>query len=156
MIMPDANLLIYAVNKDAPQHQAAKNWWEDTLSDNKIVGIPWVVSLAFLRITTNSRVFSTPLQPTQAIAYLDEWLAQPVCRLVSPGDHHWSILRNLLIKSGIAGNLTTDAHIAALAIEQGYTVYSCDYDFQRFSGLQHINPIANNARTIHEPRPSYG
>lgn len=156
MMLVDANLLIYAVNEDAPYHREAKAWWESVLSGNKVVGIPWVVALAFMRITTNARIFPTPLSADQAITYIDEWLEHPVTKLVSPGDQHWYILRNLLLSSGMAGNLTTDAHIAALALEQGYAVYSADNDFKRFTGVRHVNPliIASSGR-VHEEAASY-
>lgn len=157
MILIDANILIYAINQDAPLHKQAKNWWENVLSGSHIIGIPWVVALAFLRITTNPRVFPQPLTTQQAIAYLDEWLEQPITRLVAPGDKHWSILRNLLLQTGTAGNLTTDAHIAALALEQGYCVYSSDNDFKRFAGIRHVNPLMlPAANKIHETPTQYG
>ncbi len=142
MILVDANLLIYAVNQDLSQHKRAIAWWEQTLSGTTAVGIPWVSILAFLRICTNPRIFSQPLSPESAIAYVDEWLEQPLVRLIHPGLGHWPILRNLLLQTGMAANLTTDAHIAALALEQGYSIYSADNDFQRFPGLKHINPLS--------------
>ena len=157
MILVDANLLIYAINENAPFHKEAKAWWEATLSGNKVVGIPWVVSLAFLRITTHPRIFPTPLAPEQAIAYIDEWLEHPVTKLVSPGEQHWYILRNLLLNAGMAGNLTTDAHIAALALEQGYTVFSADNDFKRFAGIRHVNPLVlDGLDRLHEDAEQYG
>ncbi|MDD5393637.1 MAG: type II toxin-antitoxin system VapC family toxin [Thiothrix sp.] len=157
MILVDANLLIYAINQDAPLHKQAKSWWEGVLSGTQAVGIPWVVALAFLRITTNPRIFPQPLTPEQALAYVDEWLAQPVAKLVSPGDKHWAILRNLLQQTGMAGNLTTDAHIAALAIEQGYRVYSSDNDFKRFAGVKHVNPLVmHSSGMVHETAARYG
>ena len=142
MILVDANLLIYAVNQDLPQHRQARAWWERMLSGTARIGIPWVCIMAFLRICTNPRMFSSPLSPETAIAYIDEWLDQPPVQLVAPGAGHWAILRNLLLQSGMAANLTTDAHIAALALEQGYSVYSADNDFRRFPGLKHVNPLS--------------
>ncbi len=153
MILVDANILLYAINTEMPQHKAARKWWENILSASVIVGIPWVVALAFLRISTNPRIFSKPLTVRQAIDYLDEWLAMPLTNLVTPGDNHWSIFKNLLMQTGAAGNLSTDAHIAALAIEQGYTVYSADNDFKRFPGLEHLNPIATADNSVHEESP---
>lgn len=156
MMLVDANILIYAVNQDAPLHNQAKIWWEGVLSGTQVVGIPWVAALAFLRITTNPRIFPQPLAVEQALAYVDEWLAQPVAKLVSPGDRHWAILRNLLQQTGTAGNLTTDAHIAALALEQGYAVYSTDNDFKRFAGVKHVNPlVVHSSRMVHEERVKY-
>ena len=141
MILVDANLLIYAVNSDMAQHQQARHWWQSTLSGDRTVGIPWVVALAFLRITTHRRVFDHPLDHKVAVAYIDDWLAQPPVHLIGPGPNHWNLLRSMILSVGTAGNLSTDAHIAALALEHGFTVYSADYDFQRFPGLRHRNPL---------------
>ncbi len=142
MILVDVNLLLYAVNQDLPQHARSRAWLEDVLSGSESVGLPWVVTLAFLRLTTSSRVFQRPLPVEHALAYVEEWLAQPVVATIAPGQGHWMILRNLLLDSGTGGNLATDAHIAALAIEYGCTVYSTDNDFKRFAGIRHINPLA--------------
>ena len=142
MILVDANLLIYAVNQDLPQHKQARAWWERMLSGTARVGMPWVSIMAFLRICTNPRIFSQSLPPEAAIAYIDEWLDEPPVQLVALGTGHWPILRNLLLQTGMAANLTTDAHIAALALEQGHSVYSAANDFQRFPGLKHVNPLS--------------
>lgn len=141
MILLDANILIYAVNADLPQHSAARAWLEDQLSGSQTLGLPWMVLLAFLRICTNQRVFERPLSVSEAINYVDQWLAQPPTRPIIPGANHWSILRQLIENNGTGGNLTTDAHIAALAIEHACTVYSADNDFKRFPGIRHVNPL---------------
>jgi uncharacterized protein len=143
MILIDANLLIYAVNSTLAQHPAAKTWWESVLAGSETVGIPWIVILAFLRICTNARVFPAPLTPNAALDYVGEWLDLPLVQAVGPGRNHWPILRNLLSQTGAGGNLTTDAHIAALALEHGCTLYSADNDFKRFPGIRHVNPLAH-------------
>jgi len=143
VILLDANLLIYAVNRDLPQHKAARTWIEKAFSDQESVGLPWVSILAFLRLCTNPRVFKAPLKVEDAIAYVEEWVALPTVELVTPGLRHWEIFRNLLAQCGTAGNLVTDAHIAALAIERGCAVYSADNDFRRFPGIRHVNPLAH-------------
>jgi len=141
MILVDANLLIYAVDADSPHHRPARRWLEETLSSSQTVGLPWICVLAFLRLTTHPSVFQRPLKPEKALGYVDDWLTQPLVRLVMPGDAHWPILRNLLTQTGMAGNLTSDAHVAALALEHGATVCSADHDFQRFPGLRHVDPL---------------
>ena len=141
MILSDVNLLLYAVNSDLPEHPRALNWLEQTLSGTEVLGLPWVVILAFLRITTNPRIFAAPLTIEQAEKYVDEWLGQPVVKTIVPGPNHWNVLCGFLARTGTGGNLTTDAHIAALAIEQGGVVYSSDNDFKRFPGIIHINPL---------------
>ena len=145
MTLVDANLLIYAVNADAPHHERARSWLQETLSGATVVGLPWASLLAFVRITTRPGVLKNPMGVDEAIGFVDEWLAQPYVELVVPGAGHWPILRNLLRVSGTGGNLTTDAHLAALAIERGATVCSADYDFRRFPGVEHINPLEEPA-----------
>lgn len=153
MILVDANLLIYAVNRDAPEHAVAHRWWEDTLSGTTRTGLPWMVILAFVRLTTNARIVRAPLRVEQALAYMDQWLQQPYVHSVSAGERHWQILGKLLERSGTAGNLTNDAHIAALAIEHACTIYSADNDFKRFDGVAHVNPLAPGE--VHEVAATY-
>lgn len=141
MILVDANLLIYAIDSDSPPHRPAREWLEGALSGTTRVGLPWIVLLAFLRITTRSGILVAPLSPNEASEYVDSWLDQPFVEPVSPGPSHWGILRSLLAASGTAGNLTADAHIAALAIEHRAAIYSTDHDFGRFPGVKHVNPI---------------
>lgn len=141
MILPDANLLIYAVNHDAPHHRAARQWFERVLSGNEPVVLAWIVLLAFIRITTHPRVFAAPLSVGQALAHVDGWLGQPYASALAPGEKHWLILRRLLDSSGSAGNLVSDAHLAAIAIEHGCTLYSADHDFRRFPELDFVDPL---------------
>jgi hypothetical protein len=142
VILVDANLLIYAIDRDSPHHAAARRWLEHTLSGTTRVGLGWVVILAFLRLTTRPGILGRPLDLERAMGLVSEWLDQPYVMAVGPGEHHWAVLRNLLKVTGSAGNLVSDAHLAALALEQGYTVYSTDHDFKRFPGIEHVNPLA--------------
>ena len=153
MILVDSNLLVYAVNRDSPHHKPARDWLERTLGSTVRVGLPWISILAFLRVTTLPAVFSSPLRPDRAIEYVESWLAQPFVNAVAPGEHHWTILHNLLRLTGTAGNLTSDAHIAAMAIEHGAAVYSADYDFQRFPGVRHVNPLEPPTMRIQHRAP---
>ena len=142
MILVDANVLIYAIDADSPHHKASRRWLEDALSGTTPVGLAWIVILAFLRLTTRSGILKRPLPPERAMAFVDEWLAQPYVRAVSPGEGHWAILRKLLRDSGTAGNLTSDAHLAAVALEIGASVCSTDADFGRFPGVERISPLS--------------
>ena len=141
MILVDANLLIYAVNRDAPQHLAAQEWFEQVLSGHETVGLPWICLLAFLRVTTRRGILANPLTVERAVAYVESWLQQPFVDPIAPGPGHWPILRHLLQATGTAGNLTSDLHLAAMAIELGAPIYSADHDYQRFAGLDHVNPL---------------
>jgi uncharacterized protein len=142
VIVVDLNLLIYAVNEDALAHERARRWWERALSGAETVGLAWSVILGFIRLTTNPRVMPRPLTPEQAFAVIDDWLAQPIVTSVEATDRHWAILKELLEPLGTAGNLTSDAHLASLAIEHGARLFSTDNDFARFAGLRWLNPLA--------------
>lgn len=143
MKLVDANVLIYAVNSDAAHHERSKRWLESALSGTEPVGMTWGVLLAFLRVTTRRGILERPLPANDAVAYVDSWLQQPSVEIVTPGANHWAILRTLILASGTAGNLTSDAHLAAHAIEGGWTLVSTDNDFRRFSGLNVLNPVVD-------------
>jgi uncharacterized protein len=142
MILLDANILIYAVNTDAPLNRKAKAWLEAALSGAESVGLPWNVLLAFLRLTTRPALFRRPLSVDRAFDLMASWLDQPSVTIVHPGSRHLPVLRELLRPLGSGGNLTSDAHLAALAIEHGAQLCSTDTDFARFHGLKWRNPLA--------------
>jgi toxin-antitoxin system PIN domain toxin len=137
----DVNVLLHAVNADAPRHQAAMSWWQARLSAEEPVFLAWVTILGFVRIATNARIVAAPLSVAEAGAYVREWLAQPSVRIATPLEGHWARVEALLASAGTAGNLTTDAHLAALAIEHGSEVCSTDTDFARFPGVRWCNPL---------------
>jgi hypothetical protein len=137
----DVNLLLYAVNSDSPRHLAARMWLEDLLNGDETVGFPWSVILGFLRIATNPRALTTPIDAPAALARVDEWLALENVDVVREKDDHWDTLRGLIAAAGTAGNLTTDAHLAALAICHDAVLCSSDLDFGRFKGLRWENPL---------------
>lgn len=141
MKLPDANLLIYAVDDTSPRHGPARAWLDAALSGSEEVAFAWVVLLAVLRLTTKAAVFASPLLPEEAFDLVDGWLAQPCAVVVHPTARHAALLRGLLAPLGMAGNLTSDAHLAALAIEHGAVLCSCDADFSRFSGLAWTDPL---------------
>jgi uncharacterized protein len=98
--------------------------------------------VAFIRIGTHPRVYEHPMTVDEASAAVDSWLARPMVDVLQPGDRHWRILADLLRDAGASGNLVTDAHLAALAIEHGATLQTTDLDFRRFPGLSWTNPLA--------------
>jgi hypothetical protein len=137
----DLNVLLYVVNDDSPRHEAVLDWWNAAVNGDETIGLPWVVLLGFLRISTNPRAFAKPLDADEAIAKIDTWLSLESVRLVREADNHWEVLRSLVSEAGTAGNLTTDAHLAALAMGHAAILVSCDSDFGRFKGLRWENPL---------------
>lgn len=141
MKLPDVNLLVYAADESSPHHARARSWLEQTLSGTEEVGFAWLVLLGFIRISTNPTAFENALSPTRAFEFVDSWLDQPVATVVQPTAQHAAHLRDLLEPLGTAGNLTSDAHLAALAIEHGAELCSRDADFSRFAGVRWTDPL---------------
>ena len=141
MILVDVNLLLYVVNRDSPHHRRALAWWRRTLDSGTGVGLAWLVVLAFVRLTTRRGIFERPLDIEVAVALVDGWLALANVDIIAPTASHWPLFRNLVSSTGAAGNLTNDAHLAALAIAHGATIYSADHDFLRFPGIRHVDPL---------------
>lgn len=137
----DANLLIYAVHKGAPQHKRAADWLTEQLNGSTRVGLPWQSLAAFLRISTHPRAFERPLAPATAWQRIDDWLSSPAAWIPQPGPEHARILGELVVTYEVAGNLVPDAQLAALAIEHGVPVCSADTDFARFRDLRWIDPL---------------
>jgi hypothetical protein len=142
----DANLLIYAVNSDSPHHEKARKWLESALSGSEPIGFAWTVLLAFLRVTTRPGILEHPLAVPAALAFVESWLQQPNVEIVEPNDRHWRVLSTLIASAGTAGNLTSDAHLAALALGGAWTLVSTDHDFRRFAGLSVVNPLATSSQ----------
>lgn len=140
-MLPDVNLLVHAYNVESPSHGAARAWWEGALNSTSPVGLTWAALLGFIRLTTSRQVLAHPLLPASACAHVRAWLAQPYVGVIHPGDRHAEILFGLLEAVGTAGNLTTDGHLAALAIEHQAELHSTDADFARFPGLRWTNPL---------------
>ena len=135
MKLVDANVLLYAVNASEPRHDEARDWLDGALAGRETVGFAWAVLLAFVRLSTKVGLFPSPLPTSDALRQVREWLAQPPSLLVDPTSRHLGVLAGLLTETGTGGNLVTDAHLAALAVEHGGTVVTYDSDFGRFRGL---------------------
>ena len=141
MIVPDINLLIYAYNDGMPHHAAARHWWEDLMNGTERVGVPWVVSTGFVRLMTHHGALASPAAPAETVDYVREWFRFPHVTPVNPGVDHLTYLRRNLVAAEVGGNLVTDCHIAALAMEYQAEVHSNDTDFSRFPGLRWRNPL---------------
>ncbi len=140
MILVDTNILVYAWNASASDHERAAAWLEDRLNGVPGVGLPWASLLSFVRLVTNQRIFDTPMPVGDAWSQVEEWLALPNVFTPEPAHRHAEILRSLMPEVGRA-DLVPDAHLAALAIEYGLTLQSADRDFARFTGLKWENPL---------------
>lgn len=141
MKVPDVNLLLYAVDESAPRHAVARPWVQELIGGTETVAFAWAVLLAFVRLTTKPQVVASPFSAEEALDVIDGWLARPNVVVIHPTDRHAAVLRELLTPLGAGGNLTSDAHLAALAIEHGAELCSSDADFSRFTGLRWLDPL---------------
>lgn len=144
MKLPDVNVLIHAVDGGSPRHRPARTWLETVLSGDETVAFAWVALLGFVRLSTRAVVFASPLTTDTALDVVDGWLARPNAVVVHPTTRHGAVLRELLGPLGAGGNLATDAHLAALAIEHGAELCSSDADFSRFPGLRWTDPLRDH------------
>ena len=140
MVIVDSNVLLYAVDRASAHHEQAYEWLDGSLVGTEAVGLAWIALLAFIRIGTNASIMTTPMTPDDATRQVEAWLAAPAAVVAQPTPRHASLLRGLLRDAGTAGNLTTDAHLATLALEHGADIVSYDRDFARFSGIRHRLP----------------
>lgn len=141
MILVDANLLLYAEDASSPFHDRACDWWVAQLSGASPVCLCWAVISAFIRISTNRRIFEHPLTLEEAIARVQSWLDQPCVQIVQPTGQHWQFFHQMLASGQATANLVADAHLAALALEYGCELNSTDVDFARFEKLKWRNPL---------------
>jgi toxin-antitoxin system PIN domain toxin len=136
----DANVLLYAVNRDSVHHGSAREWLDGELSSGGTVAFVWMSMLAFVRLATHPSVFPSPLSIEDAMATVRAWLEQPNAVVVEAGPRHADLLTSLLGIVGSGGNLVNDAHLAAIAIEHRGEVISFDNDFARFEGVRWRSP----------------
>ncbi len=141
MIVVDANVLLYAYNDDAQQHPAAKAYLQRVFSGDVVVGIPWFVVVAFLRISTNRHAYPNPLIMSEACEIVAGWFRRKNVIPIAPGGHHFDVFRETLLDGQVSGDLVSDAHIAAMALENGATLATTDRDFARFERLRRVNPL---------------
>lgn len=144
MIVIDANVLIYAYDTRSPDHDLARRWLESVFISEGEVGIPFQSILAFIRVTTNRKLYVSPVSIADALAAVDTWLEKAGVRILTPGPTHWEIFHRLCLVSNASSNLTTDAHMATFAIEYDAVLYTADSDLARFPGLRWMNPLRPN------------
>jgi toxin-antitoxin system PIN domain toxin len=142
MILPDANLLLYAYDEKSPYHRTAKAWWEHCLSGGEPVGLAEVVVFAFLRVSTHPRIYESPMSVADASAAIASWVECPIVRILVPGENHIRDVVSLLEEAGsVGGNLVTDAQIAALGIYHKAVIHTADRDFMRFRKAKLFFPL---------------
>jgi uncharacterized protein len=142
VIVPDVNVLIHAMDVDSRHHQRAWEWWSGCLAGSEHIGLSWSVLTAYVRLTTHPRIMGAPVDVAAATEDVRVWLSMPNTLVLTPGPEHVHVMTQLLETAGAGGDLVPDAHLAALAAENGGVVYSQDADFARFAGVRWVNPLA--------------
>jgi len=150
MIVPDINLLVFAYNVKAVEHKEAKAWWEECLNGTTVIGLSWIAAAGFVRLMTHPKVLTDPMPVDAAVRHVGDWLDQEPVRILNPRPRFSGIFFGFLNRLGAGGNLTTDAQIAALAVENQAELHSADSDFSRFPGVRWKNPLKEIS---HQLRP---
>jgi toxin-antitoxin system PIN domain toxin len=143
MILVDVNLLVFASNPDSPFHSKATSWWVSELRAQTPIAIAWITVSAFVRLTTNRSVMKKPLSSIDSVAQMTSWLSRSHIKPAEPGSNYWRIFSDLIVRHSLSGSSITDAHLCALAIENGWELCAADNGFSRFKGLQWKNPITS-------------
>jgi toxin-antitoxin system PIN domain toxin len=136
VILPDVNVLVYAMRKDAAEHALARDWLSATLSSDVRFGISPLSLSAVVRLVTNGRIYENPSTLGEAFAFADTILEQSNCEVVEPGEGHWHIFKRLCLETKTTARGVSDVWYAALAIEHGCEWITFDRDFAKFSGLK--------------------
>jgi uncharacterized protein len=136
MILPDVNVLIYALRSDSANHATYRTWLESVVNSETAYGMVPQVLAAVIRVATHPKIFVNPSRLVDATSFASVLLAQPHCQIIQPGPRHWDIFLDLCRQTKVAGNLVQDAWLAALAIESGCEWITTDRDFGRFEGLR--------------------
>jgi uncharacterized protein len=141
MILVDSNVLIFAYNEASVEHKAARKWLAEILAGPTPICFSWIALMAFVRVSTNKKIFTKPYSTNEAYDVVEDWLSAPRSQIVEPADEHLRIAKRLAQENGVYGAGLTDVHLAALAIEHGLSLATTDSDFRAFKGLKLINPL---------------
>ena len=140
MKLIDANLLVYATTPAAPQHQRAAEWFDAEMNGGEVLALPWATLMAFLRVSTDRRIWKQPLTIEAALEFVQDWIEWESTFVPEPAHNHFALVAELL-RASPRSKLVPDAHLAALAISHGLTLCSNDVDFRLFKGLRLLNPL---------------
>lgn len=141
MLAPDVNVLVYAHRVESPDHGRYADWLTRLATGSEPFGLSDLVCSGFVRIVTNPRIWRPATSLEAALAFVDRLRRRRGCRLLTPGTGTWGLFSRLAIDAGAGGKLVADAYLAALAIEHGCTLATCDGDFARFADLRWMHPL---------------
>jgi uncharacterized protein len=132
MKCPDVNVLVYAHREEDPTHEYFAGWLDRVVNGPAPFALSVLSASAFVRIVTHAKFPPAPTELEQALAFVEVLVGAPGCRLIGAGPRSWPLTRDLCRKTKTRGPRVSDAHHAAVAIENGCTLVSRDADFQRF------------------------
>ena len=138
----DVNLLLYASDQASPHFEASREFLRLRLSGPEIFYLAWPTAMAYLRMSTHSRIFSNPLTPEEALENLRQLVAHPRVRTLSERADFLDAYAEVTSTLPVRANLVPDAHLATILRQHGVpTIYTNDADFRKFDFLQTINPL---------------
>ena len=142
MVLCDVNILLYAMIERSENHEHYKRMVESLQRSGDRFAVSELILAAVYRIATNPKVFRPTPAIDDVLAYTNAWRRHPLAVAIAPGSRHWEIFERLVKSHRIRGSDSTDAYLAALAIEHGCEWWSTDRGFERFEVLRWRNVIA--------------
>jgi hypothetical protein len=144
----DTNLLVYAANREAPEHANSLHLIETWSAQAMRWYLTWGIAYEFLRVTTHPSILQHPFALRDSWRFLEALFASPGLRVLTETDRHRQVVAEVIVEvPDISGNLVFDAHTAVLMRENGVkTIYTRDAHFHRFPFLDVIDPLAPRKR----------
>lgn len=143
MFVVDTNVLVYAADGRAAEHERCRALLEEWRTRRGAWYITWGICYEFLRVVTHPRVFRRPWTARAANGFLEALRESPGLGILVPGERHASVLSEVVHEVPLlSGNLMHDAETAVLMREHGIRrICTRDTDFHRFPLIEPIDPL---------------
>lgn len=146
MFVVDTNVLIYAADEFAAEHQRCRELLEKWQRQRGAWYITWGISYEFLRVVTHPRVLRKPWTATAARGFLEALEASPGLSMLVPAERHSRVVSEVIAEvPGLAGNIWHDVETAVLMREHGIRrICTRDTAFHRFRFLEVVDPLVDD------------
>jgi uncharacterized protein len=156
VLVVDTNVLLYAADRDSPDHACCRGLLDEWRSRPSPWHLTWGIVYEFLRVATHRNVFRRPFSLERAWSFVEAIVASPSLTVLHATARHREVAGEVFAEiPGISGNFVFDAHTAILMREHGVkTIYTHDTEFHRFPFIDVVDPLQAHRRgTASRRRP---
>ena len=145
MFVVDTNVLVYAADRSAPEHERCRKLVEAWRRRSAAWYLTWGICYEFLRVVTHPRVFRHPWTAEKALGFLEALWQSPGLGILVATERHSDVLTDVIADvPRLSGNMIDDAETAVLMLEHGIRrICTRDTDFHRFPFLEPIDPLTD-------------